>query len=963
MSPQTRRRDLGLACLIGLLLALLPLREGLFEPGERTLLAPDSASVHLPWRAQLTGLGEDGVQRPRNPGLSDQALFFYPYQRFVLDSWLRTVRERDLAHAPLWNPDINLGVPALGNPQAGVLDPQVLGLLPLVAAWGDRGFHLGSLLMGALRLGAAAAGAFLLARRLGLSRPAAGLAATGFGLSGFSVAWLGHALGHVTPFLPWMLLCIERMVQAGSSQTGTSEEGAAEQSGPRIGTSAAWLGVLFAGSIYAGHSETSFYGGCAAGLVAVSSFTRNKRASLASLAALFAGALVSLPMVLPFLEYLSLSGAKALRSGTLARPMPDFLALGAIGLSLLALHRLRAPAQRAGEAREPRLDARRWVAVSLVVAGLLVVLTARGLAENAGLSLIADLHGKPGFGSGFVGSGSYPEEISGFLPAGILALALAAALTRGGRLPSRGLYLALGFGALALVLQTPGLLELKRWLPLVGLGATVRAAVVSSLFLSLLAGEAFDCASRVTRLWAGVAMLGVAGALLISSNPPDADPVPPENDEFVHFTRVPPANLTEQRSSLEGWIAPDFPLERVGLAVIEAGADPEGALEIPIELYDGSSGLDSALDGSGEPPPAGARGFRAEYLQTNRLSPGRWTFELRLYGTEPEPIARRIAAVSTLARRPQPSKLGLGLILASLLLVGGSSRLARGALVALIAVQALWFAERQNPVVPVAEAFPPTRTETLLEADLGGRFLSDPGVFPPSTGMLSGLRSLDGYDALEPVEFSKLKLLLAKPGQQGLLGFHARGVQLSGPFFSLCGVSHLVLRSPLEQPGWSLVSGPPTLETFVYRADDPSPLAYVVPAIAPSVQVIQRWESEQIFEPLDLAAYDGTFQIDRPATRVSMRELGRGARRLELEIELDGDGLLGLSEQHYPGWRATVDGVETEVELLNFFHRGLPLRAGTHRVVLRYVPTNFWLSAVLAGAGLIGLVFLFRLRR
>ena len=63
--------------------------------------------------------------------------------------------------------------------------------------------------------------------------------------------------------------------------------------------------------------------------------------------------------------------------------------------------------------------------------------------------------------------------------------------------------------------------------------------------------------------------------------------------------------------------------------------------------------------------------------------------------------------------------------------------------------------------------------------------------------------------------------------------------------------------------------------------------------------------------------------------------------RIVLEAETAENGLLVVSEIFFPGWRATVDGEETEVFRADYSLRGLFVPAGTHVVELNYAPSSF----------------------
>lgn len=124
---------------------------------------------------------------------------FYPWTAIAA----RTLHQGAI---PLWNPYAFAGTPLLGSMQPAVLYPVNL-LLEWLASPTDV-LGLRAMVHMALTL----VGTFLFARSLGMSRAAALLAAVSFGLSLAYVGWLGWAKSGSLAWLPWMLLCAERIM-------------------------------------------------------------------------------------------------------------------------------------------------------------------------------------------------------------------------------------------------------------------------------------------------------------------------------------------------------------------------------------------------------------------------------------------------------------------------------------------------------------------------------------------------------------------------------------------------------------------------------------------------------------------------------------------------------------------------------------------------------------------------------
>ena len=79
---------------------------------------------------------------------------------------------------------------------------------------------------------------------------------------------------------------------------------------------------------------------------------------------------------------------------------------------------------------------------------------------------------------------------------------------------------------------------------------------------------------------------------------------------------------------------------------------------------------------------------------------------------------------------------------------------------------------------------------------------------------------------------------------------------------------------------------------------------------------------------------------------------------LQVNVQSSGNepALLVLSDAYYPGWQATVDGIDTPIYAANFLFRGVFVPPGEHQVTFVYRPQSWrrglWIS--LAGLALLG---------
>jgi hypothetical protein len=78
--------------------------------------------------------------------------------------------------------------------------------------------------------------------------------------------------------------------------------------------------------------------------------------------------------------------------------------------------------------------------------------------------------------------------------------------------------------------------------------------------------------------------------------------------------------------------------------------------------------------------------------------------------------------------------------------------------------------------------------------------------------------------------------------------------------------------------------------------------------------------------------------------------------RVELTASSPGRGLVVLSDVHYPGWNATLDGRQVPIERVDYLLRGIAVGPGEHRIVMTYEPWSWrigWIVTLLTALALL----------
>ena len=286
-----------------------------------------------------------------------------------------------------------------------------------------------------------------------------------------------------------------------------------------------------------------------------------------------------------------------------------------------------------------------------------------------------------------------------------------------------------------------------------------------------------------------------------------------------------------------------------------------------------------------------------------------------------------------------------------------------------------------NPAIDRKFAEPPkTGAIAFLERQRPARFVSTMEVPQNVIPLQFGLYEARGYDLPILLRYDRLWRRHVTPELASLAdGIASVALELrqvtpeSLRTLRLLGVTHvlrakrvlaqppergLVPFEPLDEPGLQLVYDGP--DARVYRLEGALPRAFVVGAqeVVADDEAAERRFTSRGFDARRTAVTTKRL----PGLPEAARGTGGDARivryepeRVVIRARSSGRGLLVLSDNDYPGWKATVDGRSAPIERVDYLFRGVALGPGTHTVEFHYEPLSWrigWITSLVAVAGL-----------
>jgi len=264
----------------------------------------------------------------------------------------------------------------------------------------------------------------------------------------------------------------------------------------------------------------------------------------------------------------------------------------------------------------------------------------------------------------------------------------------------------------------------------------------------------------------------------------------------------------------------------------------------------------------------------------------------------------------------------------------------------------------KTEVTDLLHSLPPGRVLVVpSDLDSNRRVTDEPGskkiIAPPNTLLPYEIATVTGKNQQFPKWYREFASLIEP--QQNLS--HVVFDEYRSPFFDLLNVRYVMTHDtapPLA--GYDLLATAEGVSLYLNR--EAMPRAFFAGDVIEVESAPASLEAmlDAGFDPRITAVIETGHRASpaintRPPAPVFPTIIEDKRNRVVIETDRADEGLLVLSDNYYPGWLASVDGLPTEVFRANHTMRGVKVPAGHHMVSFAFVPATFFVSMYVSLAG------------
>lgn len=273
--------------------------------------------------------------------------------------------------------------------------------------------------------------------------------------------------------------------------------------------------------------------------------------------------------------------------------------------------------------------------------------------------------------------------------------------------------------------------------------------------------------------------------------------------------------------------------------------------------------------------------------------------------------------------------------------------------------------------------FPNTPVIDFLKKQEGIFRVDGGDAVPMNMLMPYGLESLSAYDPVYPLQMAQFLSLVDGGLVKEPKSRYGKLDTFSSPFFDLANICYVLAVKKDQQDKPDSRGIPATkfkLSKFEAVFEDKTVVVFKNKLCFPRAWLSRSFAVEKNSEELVKRMTDKltdlrkvVFLEKEPPAELTIDEVGKNenlvwlSRNLikqELEVVVTKPTIVFVADSYYPGWRAYIDGKQTEILRADFTFRAVVVPSGRHRVVFRYSPNSVKIGAIVSVISIITMLFL-----
>jgi len=247
------------------------------------------------------------------------------------------------------------------------------------------------------------------------------------------------------------------------------------------------------------------------------------------------------------------------------------------------------------------------------------------------------------------------------------------------------------------------------------------------------------------------------------------------------------------------------------------------------------------------------------------------------------------------------------------------------------------------------------------------RIIDLAGPFPLNTHVPYGLPAADGYE-VRLTQYQQLFVRGVIADADGISFALDRVLQMQDRRLDMLNVKYLVI---MASDASRMSASDRFLPVFnngavaIFENKSVLPRAWIVPAsgieVLPGLDSQLNWLTQPAFDPTSEVLLSRTPAViaaeERGLRTATVDIVKSGINEIALSTQTSHPAMLIVSQTYYPGWKATIDGTETEIMAADMALTGVPIPPGSHLVRLVFQPASFriglWLTILSTVVGLV----------